>query len=233
MLKEIKKELDKYASPEKAAHHQRFFKTGKGQYGEGDIFLGVTVPNTRKVAAKFNNAGLDVLDQLIRSKYHEHRFLALIILVNQYPKAEKRQKEAIFRFYLDHMEFINNWDLVDVSAYKIIGPHLENRDKTMLVDLAGSSDLWQRRIAMLSCFHYIRKKEFSLALSIADILKHDSHDLIHKAVGWMLREIGKRDLAAMKKFLDPVYKTLPRTMLRYAIEKLPQEKRQKYLKGEI
>jgi len=232
-LKQIKLDLKKLASKEDARFLQRFFKTGIGQYGEGDKFLGIRVPVLRKLAKQYNGVSIDDAVRLLCSEFHEERMLALIIMVNHFKKGEAKEKEALYRLYLTHTKYINNWDLVDTSAEHIVGAHLLNRDRKPLYDLAISDDLWERRIAILATFHFIRRYQFDDALSISRILLNDREDLIHKAVGWMLREIGKRDIKAEESFLIKHYQTMPRTMLRYAIEKFPEEKRQKYLRGEI
>lgn len=229
MLNELKADLKALADPEKAAFYPTFFKAGKGQYAEGDQFLGITVPNQRKVAKKYKAIGLSDLEKLLNSKFHEHRLTALYILVLQYEKRSEEEKEAIYEFYLEQKKQINNWDLVDTSAPKIVGVHLLNRDRSVLYKLVKSKSLWDRRIAMLATFTFIRESDFEDALKIADMLVGDSHDLIHKAVGWMLREIGKRDLKVEEQFLDRHYKTMPRTMLRYAIEKFSPAKKKHYM----
>ena len=209
-----------------------FFKTGPGEYGEGDIFIGVTVPQIRSLVKKYNiQITITKSFSLLRSKIHEERLLALLILVCKYNQGSEKEQKQIFEAYLKNTKYINNWDLVDLTAYHIVGAYLEKRDKTPLYMLAQSSDLWEKRIAMLSTFWYIRKKEFTDALKIAKLLLCDKHDLIHKVVGWMLREIGKREVAKEEKFLQKYYKKMPRTMLRYAIEKFQEERRQAYLKS--
>ncbi len=232
MLKNLKEELNAHTSPEKSKILAGFFKTGKGQYGEGDVFLGVNVPNIRKLAKKYSNLSFNEINSLLESRIHEERLIALLILVNNYKKDEK-QKEIIYNFYLKNTSKINNWDLVDLSADKIIGDYLSNKSKDILYALANSDNLWERRISIISTFNFIKSNEFSETLKIAQILLNDKHDLIHKAVGWMLREIGKRNQEIEEEFLKKHYKGMPRTMLRYAIEKFPEEKRQAYLKGEI
>lgn len=229
MINQIKKELKKYIDAEKAYFYPRFFKAGKGEYGEGDQFIGVTVPNLRKVAKQFKEADLKTIKVLIYSPIHEHRLLALFILVGQF----KDNKKEIYNFYYYHLKQVNNWDLVDSSAHKIMGAYLIDKDRQVLYELAKSKALWDRRIAMISCLAFIQQNDFSDALAIAQILVNDSHDLMHKAVGWMLREIGKRDQKIEEIFLRKHYQNMPRTMLRYAIEKFEEGKRQKYLKGAI
>lgn len=231
----LRLELRQLANPSKAQDLQKFFKTGKGEYAEGDIFLGIKVPETRKIAKQFAYLESEELKISLESKYHEERLAALLILVEQFKKAKKSRLEQrkIFEFYLANTKNINNWDLVDLSADKIVGEFLFNDDKSYLRQLAKSSNLWERRIAVLSCFTFIKKRKFGDALAISELLLNDEHDLIHKAVGWMLREIGKRDINILEIFLQQHYKQMPRTMLRYAIEKFPEEKRKAYLLGDI
>jgi 3-methyladenine DNA glycosylase AlkD len=226
-------ELRKLANPKKAKVLQNFFKTGKGDYGEGDIFLGVVVPEQRKLVKKFyKDLTLQEVQVLLNSEIHEERLVALLVLVEKFEKNSGERKE-IFDFYLGNTKKINNWDLVDLSAPKIVGKHLLNLDKAVLYEFANSDNLWKKRIAILSTFTFIRYGKFSDSLKIAEILLNDEHDLIHKAVGWMLREIGKRDLNIEEEFLKKHYKTMPRTMLRYAIEKFEEAKRKSYLNGEV
>jgi 3-methyladenine DNA glycosylase AlkD len=279
---QLKKELEKLANPQKAKDLQRFFKTGKGEYGEGDIFIGITVPELRNVAKKYYELKLSEVQKLIESKIHEERMLALFILINKYNKTN--HKKICFHFYIINMKYINNWDLVDLSAPQIVGRHLLNlnlanskgstaslsfssepsgntqinlknkslstaaktskeipmeilrntlREGPRPIDslelLVRSENLWERRIGILATFWFIKNKRFDESLKLAQILLNDKHDLIHKAVGWMLREIGKRDYETEIKFLDKHYKKMSRTMLRYAIEKFPENIRQKYL----
>jgi len=233
MLNKLLKELDSLSDKEKAQNYQRFFKMEKGEYGEGDIFIGVTVPVQRKMAKKYSNLSIPKIQELIKSKIHEHRLIALFILIDKYKKANEHEKENIFNLYLENTKHINNWDLVDSSAHYIIGDFLFEKDKKVLYELANSKNLWEKRIAIISTFHFIKKEEFEDALAISEILLEDKHDLIHKAVGWMLREIRNRDLETQEKFLKFHYKKMPRTMLRYAIEKFEEEKRKSYLTGKI
>lgn len=226
LLNNIRKELKGLGNPEKARILSGFFKTGKGDYGEGDVFLGITVPLQRKIAKKYRDLPFDDLHRLITGKIHEHRLVALFILIEQY----KQNKTACVEFYLGHLDSVNNWDLIDLSAGKILGDYLMHRDKSLLYRFARSESLWERRIAMLSTFAFIRNNQFDDALAIAELLLTDKHDLIHKAVGWMLREIGKRNQAIEEKFLDEHHSIMPRTMLRYAIERFAEEKRLDYLK---
>lgn len=222
-------DLQQFANSEKAAFFPKFFKTGPGQYGEGDQFLGVTVPNQRLVAKKHKGLPLSEIQKLLYSPIHEHRLTSLLILVGQFKKADTNQQKKIYNFYLKHKNRVNNWDLVDSSAHKIVGAYLLDKDRSPLYTLAPSPNLWDRRIAIISCFAFIAENDFADALAIAEILLNDDHDLIHKAVGWVLREIGKKDPKTHEVFLKQHYKTMPRTMLRYAIEKLSPEERKVYL----
>jgi 3-methyladenine DNA glycosylase AlkD len=212
-----------------AGHSRRFFKTGKGEYGEGDVFLGIRVPVLRKQVRKYRDISLEETLLLLKSPFHEERLFALLVLVDKFSGGDAGDKTAIYEVYLGNMQYINNWDLVDSSAGYIVGAYLEKRDKKPIFRLARSGNLWERRIAVLSTFHLIKRKDFSDALEISRILIKDREDLIHKAVGWMLREIGKRDLPAEKTFLDKNYREMPRTMLRYAIERFPEKERKRYL----
>lgn len=223
------KEVKKLSSPEKAKTSLWFFKTGPGQYGEGDKFLGLTTPQMRNVSKKYQILAFPDLEKLLSSPFHEHRSLALQILVLQFQKAGPKDQKAIFDFYLNHTSRINNWDLVDISAAQIVGQYLINKNRIILYKLAKSSSLWQRRISIISTFTFIRHKDYSDTLKIAKLLLTDKEDLIHKAVGWMLREVGNRDQNAEIKFLDVHTLTMPRTMLRYAIEKFPPTLRLHYL----
>lgn len=232
-LLDIKNELQKLKKPAKAKLLRRFFKTGPGEYGEGDIFLGIVVPLQRQVAKKYTNLSLVDLKRLLNSKIHEYRLTALFILIKKYKLANEKGKKKIFNLYLASTKYINNWDLVDLSAPNIVGHYLLTRKRSILYKLACSKSLWQRRIAILACLRFIRDNDFNDTINISEILLKDEHDLIHKAVGWMLREIGKRDLATEEDFLKKYYKVMPRTMLRYAIERFPEKKRLKYLKGKI
>lgn len=231
--KKIKKRLKQLANKEKAEVLQRFFKTGSGEYGEGDVFIGVKVPDLRKVAKDFQDITTEDVVILLESAIHEERLLALLILVHKYVKGNETNKKRIYRLYLKKTKFINNWDLVDGSAQHIVGDYLMYKNKAPLYKLAKSENLWERRIAILATFNFIKRGKFEETLKIAKILLNDKEDLIHKAVGWMLREIGKRNMIFEEMFLKQHYKVMPRTMLRYAIEKFPEPKRQKYLKGKI
>lgn len=225
--------LKTLGNEEKARILQRFFKTAPGEYGEGDVFVGIQVPDIRKLAKEYQDIPFSELGQLLHSPIHEARLLALIILVRAYKLGDDSFKEQIYDLYLQNTHFINNWDLVDSSAEHIVGSHLRYRDRSPLQALAVSDLLWDRRISIMATFHYIRCEEFDETLRIAEMLLKDPEDLIHKASGWMLREIGKRNRAAEEEFLKAHYKTMPRTMLRYAIEKFPEELRQQYLQGKL
>jgi 3-methyladenine DNA glycosylase AlkD len=228
----IQKHLRTLASKKKADILSRFFKTGPGQYGEGDVFLGITVPQIRKTVKIFGKLELPQVKKLLRSKYHEERMAALFILVGQYKRGDETAKEKLFNMYLASTRQINNWDLIDLTAEHIVGKYLEDRPKTLLYKLARSKSLWERRISILSTFTYIKEGRCDETLKIARILLNDGHDLIHKAVGWMLREAGKRcSMQAEETFLKKHYKNMPRTMLRYAIERFPESKRLAYLHG--
>lgn len=231
VLDKVTKEMRRLANPEKAKILSRFFKTGKGQYGEGDKFLGVVVPAQRTIAKKYYlEITLDEIQKLIQSEYHELRLLGFIILTLKYPHAGLREQKQIFTFYLKNAKRANNWDLVDLSAPNVVGAHLLENDRKILYKLVRSKNLWERRISMLATFTFIRAGQFADTMKLADILMPDTHDLIHKAVGWMLREIGKRNEKALKDYLELRYKKMPRTMLRYAIEKFPEKIRKQYLK---
>jgi 3-methyladenine DNA glycosylase AlkD len=225
----IQTDLQSLSNPQKSKVLQGFFKTGPGQYGEGDIFLGIVVPEQRKVAKKYRDLSLPEIQKLLSSKIHEYRLTGLFILVDKYKRADLSEKEKIFDFYLQNTKNINNWDLVDLSAPNIVGDFLLDKDRKILYTLANSKMLWERRIAILSTFAFIRKGEFDDTLNISEILLKDEHDLIHKAVGWMLREVGKRDQMVLEEFLEKHCKNMPRTMLRYAIEKFDGSKRTAYL----
>ena len=229
-----REEIRALANKEIAQHSLRFFKTDKGEYGHGDLFLGVRAPKIRLIAKKHIDISITDMKTLIQSKYHEERFLGLIILVNKYAKTkDKKNRNQLYKIYVSSFKYINNWNLVDVTCPHVTGKHLIDKDRTILYKWAKSEDLWAKRIAMVSTFSFIRKNDLEDTFKIAEILLHDEHDLIHKAVGWMLREAGKRDLKREETFLKKYYKTMPRTMLRYSIEKFPETKRQKYLKGTI
>ncbi|MCG6533139.1 MAG: DNA alkylation repair protein [Syntrophales bacterium LBB04] len=220
--------------PQRARNLQWFFKTGVGEYGEGDVFAGLRVPEIRKLAKEYRSLSLFTALQLLRSPLHEARLLALLLMVRSYQQGDIFIKEKIYHAYLKHTRLINNWDLVDLSAEHIVGDYLDiERSEAPIQALASSKLIWDRRIAIMATFHFIKKGRFDATLSMAQRLLQDPEDLIHKAVGWMLREIGKRDQPVEESFLQVYYKTMPRTMLRYAIEKFPEDLRQKYLKGKI
>lgn len=221
------------ADPKLSINLQRFFKTGKGEYGEGDKFLGIGVPVIRTLAKSFCDLPLSSVERLIKSPYNEERLLGFLILNSQYKNADEKGKKNIFRFYFKNLRGVNNWNLVDLTAPNIIGFHLMNRNKTVLYKLAKSKNLWSRRIAIISTFQFIRQNQFDDTLNIAAQLLQDKHDLIHKACGWMLREVGKRNVKVLERFLKNNYAKMPRTMLRYAIERFPEKKRKAYLKGKI
>ena len=235
MLNQIQKDFKKYSSPLKAKHSQRFFKTNKGQYGEGDIFLGLTTPELKEIVKKYyKEISLNDLLYFIQSKYHEYRMFGLQCLVYKYGKCKTdKERKEIYDIYIKNTKYINNWDLVDVTCPKIVGEHLRDKDRDILYEFANSDDLWKQRIAVISTFAFIRDNDFKDSLNICEILVNHNHDLIQKAVGWTLREIGKKDLKKEEQFLKKYYKNMPRTMLRYAIEKFEESKRQKYLRGEI
>ena len=232
-LKEIRDAIRSLADPEQAKNLQRFFKTGPGEYGEGDRFLGLRVPQIRALVKKLGVVPVSTIKSLIRSPWHEERMLALLLMVHRYKKSDDSGREELYHLYLDSTKYINNWDLVDVTAKDIIGAWLYTRSRKPLYILVRSDSLWERRIAILSTFHFIAKNDFDDALKLAKILLHDEHDLMHKAVGWMLREIGKRDRKREEAFLVEHYQTMPRTMLRYAIEHFPEKRRKAYIKGAI
>jgi len=227
--KQVKSDLKKISDPEKAAHLSRFFKTGKGEYGEGDIFWGITVPAQRAVAKSHNDASLDDIALLLSEPVHECRLTALLILVQQYSGGDDSIRRGIAQFYLSNTAGINNWDLVDLSADKILGHHLYDKNRDILYRLAESSSRWEQRIAVISTFYFIKKNDFRDTVALCEKLINHKHDLIHKATGWMLREAGKRDISVLLGFLDKHHKIMPRTMLRYSIEKLSPEQRKKYM----
>ncbi|HEA26212.1 MAG TPA: DNA alkylation repair protein [Ectothiorhodospiraceae bacterium] len=230
-MQEIQKALMALADPKIAEHSQRFFKTGKGEYGEGDLFLGIRVPKLRELVRKHKEVTVDEAVELLQSKYHEARLLALLILVARFQQGSEENKKAIYEIYLDNTRQINNWDLVDSSADKIVGGYLLGRERGPLYKLAKSIDLWERRIAIIATFAFIRVNDFDDVLMISKQLINDPQDLIHKAVGWMLREVGKRDQQREERYLKKRYRQMPRTMLRYAIERFPEKLRNSYLNG--
>ncbi|MBF0478066.1 MAG: DNA alkylation repair protein [Candidatus Omnitrophica bacterium] len=230
-LSKIKKRLRDFASPEDAVFLQRFFKTGPGQYGEGDIFIGVRVPNTRIVAKEFSTLPIEDIKALLKSPIHEERLLALIILTIKFANASVQIQKEIFEIYLSYTQYINNWDLVDVTVPHVVGAYLFERPRSILQKMAKSNLLWDRRIAIVSTHYFIRHHDFSTTLNISEMLLKDKEDLIHKATGWMLREVGKRNADILRSFLDKHGSIMPRTMLRYAIEKFTPEERKFYLNG--
>ena len=232
-IEEIRARLKSLANPERAAFAARYFKTGPGQYGEGDVFLGLSAPELKGVARDYRLLPLEDALILLSSTLHDERALALLILVRAHEKGDEATKQAVYDAYLAHTKFINNWDLVDMSAPHIVGEHLLKRDKQPLYELAKSASLWDRRIAIISTLHFIRNGRFAETLRVARMLLGDEEDLIQKAVGWMLREVGKRDVETEERFLIQHYPRMPRTMLRYAIERLPEPRRQMFLRGNI
>lgn len=233
MIKNIKAEFKNISNLEHAAQLQKYFKTGKGEYGEGDLFLGLRVPEIRRIAKKYRKISISEASEFLQSQFHEERLLSLLVLADLFQKANEEDKKMIYELYLKNTKLINNWDLVDTSAGCIIGGYLFTRDRKPIYDLATSKDLWERRMAIMATSYFIAHDEFADTLKVAEILLADQEDLIHKAVGWMLREIGKRDFEVEEKYLKEHYKDMPRTMLRYAIEKFPEEKRKSFLKGAI
>ncbi len=229
----LQKRVRQLGNHEIARHHQGFFKTGKGEYGEGDRFIGIRVPVLRKLASQQKDMSLAAASNLLASEFHEERQLSLLILVSLFNKGTQKEKHAVYKAYLENTRFINNWDLVDCSAQHIIGAYLFTHNRKPIYRLARSKMLWERRISVMSTFYFIKRNDFDDTLNLSEKLKHDPEDLIHKAVGWMLREIGNRNLVIEEMFLKPHYQDMPRTMLRYAIEKFPEKKRKAYLKGKI
>ncbi|MBU3913568.1 MAG: DNA alkylation repair protein [Nanoarchaeota archaeon] len=235
MIRDLRKQLKEKYNKERAEHSKRFFKTGKGEYGEWDVFYGLSVPETREIAKKYI-LNLNEIQELLDSEIHEERFAGLLILISKYEKDDDNEKRKIFDFYLKNAEKsrINNWDLVDLSCHKIVGDFLLNRERDVLYKLVNGN-LWERRIAVVSCFAFIRNKDFQDILKLSELIisNKEKHDLIHKAVGWMLREVGKKDESVLISFLDKYLRQMPRTMLRYAIEKLDENLRERYMNGEI
>jgi 3-methyladenine DNA glycosylase AlkD len=229
----IQRELERLADPGHAMILQRFFKTGPGEYGEGDCFRGLRVPVLRQMAKKFRRLSLAEADRLLQSAFHEDRLLALFILIHHYYQGDLTLRGEIHSLYLERRSFVNNWDLVDASAPHLVGHYLNDRAKDPLTRLAASGGLWERRMAIIATFHFIKQGNFDETLRVARLLLGDPEDLIHKAVGWMLREVGKRQAAVAETFLQAHYRSMPRTMLRYAIERLPEPRRQAYLKGAV
>lgn len=230
-LAHIRQALRALSDTSRARHSQKFFRTGPGEYAEGDRFLGITVPQTRKIAKRCTELQNGEILELLRSPYHEERLLALLVLVDRFKKGDAQQQKVIYDLYLKNKIYVNNWDLVDVSAAVILGTYLLERDTGVLFTMAKAKNLWERRMAILATLAFIKHNRFDMTLKIAQILLQDREDLIHKAVGWMLREIGKRDLATEETFLQTHYHRMPRTMLRYAIEKFEENHRKQYLHG--
>lgn len=235
MIHNLRKDVQALANPKKAKLVQGYFKTGPGQYGEGDIFLGLTVPQSRSIAVKYKDLAYLEISALLKSKNHEERFIALVILINNYKYGNEKDRKKTYNFYLKHLRYINNWDLVDLSAHSILGAWLMDKDRKMLLKLATSQNLWSRRIAVVATYHFIKyQKSSAWTFKIAEMLLNDKHDLIHKAIGWMLREIGKNISREEEEiFLKKHYKNMPRTMLRYAIEHFDPALRQAYMKNKI
>ena len=235
MIHNLRKDVQALANPKKAKLVQGYFKTGPGQYGEGDIFLGLTVPQSRTIAVKYKDLAYLEISALLKSKNHEERFIALVILINNYKYGNEKDRKKNYNFYLKHLRYINNWDLVDLSAHSILGAWLMDKDRKMLLKLATSQNLWSRRIAVVATYHFIKyQKSSAWTFKIAEMLLNDKHDLIHKAIGWMLREIGKNISREEEEiFLKKHYKNMPRTMLRYAIEHFDPALRQAYMKNKI
>lgn len=231
--KDVEKALKELSSDQKADSSRLFFKAGPGEYGEGDEFIGVKVPDQRTVSRQFRDLELREVQELLDGPIHEHRLTALFILCLQFEKADVISRKRIYEMYLKNVSKgnVNNWDLVDSSAHKIVGDYLLDKDRGKLYELAESDNLWKQRVSIISTYHFIKNDQFGDTLLISELLLGHEHDLIHKAVGWMLREVGNRDAPTEQDFLDKHYKQMPRTMLRYAIEKFPETTRQQYLRG--
>jgi 3-methyladenine DNA glycosylase AlkD len=232
-LAKLRRDIRALGSPERAKHSLRFFRTGPGEYGEGDKFFGLSVPEMRAIAKQHRDLAHEEVLELLQSPWHEDRLVALLLLVDGYKRGDDNQRQRIHRAYLANTRRINNWDLVDMSAGQVVGGHLDAAEISLLEKLARSKDLWERRIAIVATFHFIKERQLTPTLRIAGMLLHDTHDLIHKAVGWMLREVGKKDRAVLDAFLAKHYREMPRTMLRYAIERHPEPTRKRYLAGTI
>lgn len=231
--KEFSKEIHALIDPDYLEQAQYYFKTGKGEYSEHDIFLGIRVPKLRQLAKRYKEISVPEIEKLLRSKYHEERVCALFLLTHHFEQGSEKEQRAIYNLYLSNTKHINNWDLVDNSAHKIVGAYLLERSRKPLYKLAKSKNLWERRIAIIASYWFIKHNQFDDTLALSEMLLNDHEDLMHKAVGWMLREVGKRKIGIEKKFLKLHYKVMPRTMLRYAIEKFPEPERKRYLKGTV
>jgi 3-methyladenine DNA glycosylase AlkD len=229
----VRRDIRALGSPERAKHSLRFFRTGPGEYGEGDKFFGLSVPEMRAIAKQYRDLKHDEVLELLQSEWHEDRLVALLLLVDGYDRGDDARRQKIHRAYLANTRRINNWDLVDMSAGQVVGGHLDAAEISLLETLARSNDLWERRIAIVATFHFIKQHQLAPTLRIAEMLLDDKHDLIHKAVGWMLREVGKKDRKVLDAFLAKHYRRMPRTMLRYAIERHPETIRKRYLAGTI
>ncbi len=233
-LKVVKAELQKKASPRRAQVLQRYFKTGPGEYGEGDVFLGLRVPQLREIAKRyFVNLSLGDIKKLLESKIHEHRSIAVMMLRLKTEKSIESERDILVHFLIKHRRWLNNWDLIDGNVDRILGPYLDGKKKDLLYRYARSKIIWERRIAIISTFHFIRLGKFGETLKIAKILLNDEHDLIHKATGWMLREVGNRERSVLESFLKRHCRKMPRTMLRYAIERFPERRRRAYMLGNV
>ncbi len=233
LIAAIERDLESLADASRVAVLQRFFKTGPGEYGAGDRFRGLRVPVLRGLARKYQDLSRAEAERLLQSAFHEDRLLALLILIRQYYRGDQAARDQLHHFYLEHTRLVNNWDLVDASAPHLLGHHLEDRPRDLLTRLAASGNLWERRMAIIATLHFIKQQDFDDTLRIARLLLGDPEDLIHKAVGWMLREVQKRETAVAEAFLIEYYRQMPRTMLRYAIERLPEARRQAFLKGTV
>jgi len=234
-LSKLEKELKKLSDPKRAKETQRYFKTGPGQYGEGDIFIGLTMGQQRQIAKKFHDFSIGNIQELLNSKEHEKRMIGLVIMVGRFSKADDKDRKFLFDLYLKNSKRINNWDLVDISSPHIVGRYLLNKrkERKILYKLAKSKNLWEKRISIISTAAFIRESQLDDTFKISKMLLSDTHDLMHKAVGWMLREAGKKDEKRLKAFLKKNYDSIPRTTLRYAIERFEEGERKKWLKKEI
>jgi 3-methyladenine DNA glycosylase AlkD len=233
VVNEIRTRLRRMGDTRKAQFLKGFFKTGPGEYGEGDEFLGIRVPELRSLSGEYRSLTSGEVLPLLRSPFHEERLFALLVIIREFSKGDGSVQEGVYHLYRENMAFINNWDLVDISAPPVVGGYLMERSRKPLYRLAESKSLWHRRIALMATFHFIRHHQFQDTLKIAEMVLHDREDLIHKAAGWMLREVGKRDLEPVESFLKEHYREMPRTMLRYAIEKFSPSRRRMYLDGSI